>query len=119
LHDAAEKVVEDGEYKPKEPLVFRRVGDVNRAFNQAVKASGILHCTIRDLRVTALTDGQDAGLNQNVLRDFAGHASVLTTQGYQQPSIENKRRVAESLAARLAGVPVVVSALHSTGWPDS
>ncbi len=23
------------------------------------------------------------------------------------------------LAARLAGVPVVISALHSTGWPDS
>ena len=54
------------------------------------------------LRSTACTDAANSGFDVSQAGDFLGHADYkVTRRHYLVRQLENKRRVAESLAARL------------------
>jgi integrase len=53
--------------------------NVARGFNGIVKKAGIERCTMHDLRRTFVSQLAMAGVNQAVVQQLAGHASIATT----------------------------------------
>jgi len=60
------------------------VHNLNRKFRQIVKAAGIAYCTMHDLRRTFCSQMAAAGVNEAVIQEAAGHASMETTRKYYQ-----------------------------------
>jgi integrase len=65
-----------------------------RDFARMVKAAGIRHCTIHDLRRTFCTDLAAAGVNQTICAKRAGHANPATTAKYYQAMTDEMARAA-------------------------
>ena len=53
--------------------------NARRDFRTIVKKSGILHCTLHDLRRTCFSHLASAGINEAVVQKLAGHSSISTT----------------------------------------
>ncbi|MCP3885401.1 MAG: tyrosine-type recombinase/integrase, partial [Propionibacteriaceae bacterium] len=53
--------------------------NIERGFNAIVKRAGIKRCTMHDLRRTFVSQLAMAGVNQAVVQQLAGHASITTT----------------------------------------
>lgn len=103
LRDSAPVMVADGQKTPKDPLVFRAIKwNTNRSFDRIRQRAGVPHVTMKALRSTAGTDAANGGFDVSQAGDFLGHASYeVTRKHYVVRDLENKRAVAESLAARL------------------
>jgi len=56
--------------------------NVQRGFGAIVKRAGMPHCTLHDLRRTFVSHLAMAGVNEAVVKDLAGHASISTTLRY-------------------------------------
>lgn len=91
--------------QPKHPWVFASsIGtewdrhNVSHGFQAIVKAAGIDHCTLHDLRRTFCTDLLEAGINEETCRELAGHASASTTARYYQSVSDSAKRAAVAQA---------------------
>ncbi len=63
-------------------------------FGCIVKAAGIRHCTLHDLRRTFCTDLARGGVNQVICQALAGHVSGETTAKFYQAVDDEMRRAA-------------------------
>ena len=72
-----------------------------KQFQNIVKAAGIAHCTLHDLRRTFCTDLARLGVNQMVVQRLAGHASSATTAKYYQYADDGMKR--DAVAKLTAG----------------
>ena len=85
-------------------LEFGHTRSVQRCFRQIVARARIKYCTIHDLRRTFCTRLAELGVNEVVVQNLAGHASIQTTsQFYQKISQSVQRTAIERLAKDMAG----------------
>ena len=85
-----------------EVICLKGGGELERDFSEEVAVHTHLLRSKWDLRVVP-----------RLIRLMRNHADAVITVGAGDKMFWGR------LSARLAGVPVVCSALHSTGWPDS
>ncbi len=72
------------------------VNNVYRNFMKVVKAASIAHCTIQDLRRTFCSQMAAVGVNEAVIQEAVGHASMETTRKYYQHIPLNVLREAQA-----------------------
>lgn len=80
----------------------RRVNDVGRQFERAVKNAKIPDFHFRDLRHTAATRMADAGADPFTLAAILGHSDIRMTARYTHATDEAKRRAVDRLVAPTA-----------------
>lgn len=72
---------------------------LRRLFRKRAKQAGLPEFAPHDLRRTFVSELLDAGVDLNVARALAGHASVTTTAGYDRRPEAAKRKGAQAQAA--------------------
>lgn len=72
-------------------------------YRRIVKAAGIAHCTIHDLRRTFCSDLAADGVNQRVCQELAGRTCPSTTAKYYQNIADPTKRDSVSRLARFVG----------------
>lgn len=99
---------------PRQGPVFRYRGEpirnnFNRSFRRACRDAGLERIVVNeygrrenwprfhDLRHTFATDLSNGGVGIRDVQELLGHASVTTTQRYEHPTTESKRRAVDSL----------------------
>lgn len=75
----------------------RRVNDVGRQFERAVKKAKIVDFHFHDLRHTAATRMADAGADPFTLAAILGHSDIRMTARYTHATDEAKRRAVDRL----------------------
>src|SRR2546430_6091175 len=75
----------------------RRVNDVGRQFERAVKNAKIADFHFHDLRHTAATRMADAGADPFTLAAILGHSDIRMTARYTHATDEAKRRAVDRL----------------------
>jgi integrase len=80
----------------------RRVNDVGRQFERAVKNAKITDFHFHDLRHTAATRMADAGADPFTLAAILGHSDIRMTARYTHATDEAKRRAVDRLVAPTA-----------------
>ena len=92
-----------------------RFGDnVRREFRTIVHKSGIRHCTIHDLRRTFVSHLAMAGVNQAVVQQLAGHASMQTTLRHYTAILPEVAREAPSRLPWAKGFRIVPNSYRET-----
>lgn len=80
----------------RQGIVFRYNGGaikrVDRAFNAAIRRSGIPPLRFHDLRHTYITRKVLEGVPLSMVQRLAGHATILTTQRYEHITLDDLRR---------------------------
>jgi integrase len=75
----------------------RRVNDVGRQFERAVKNAKIADFHFHDLRHTAATRMADAGADPSTLAAILGHSDIRMTARYTHATDQAKRRAVDNL----------------------
>jgi integrase len=85
------------EYVFPGPKTERRVNDVGRQFERAVKNAKLVDFHFHDLRHTAATRMADAGADPFTLAAILGHSDIRMTARYTHATDEAKRRAVDNL----------------------
>ncbi len=103
LRAGAPMMVADGRDIPENSTPFAALAwNTNRSFERIREAAKVPHATMKAMRSTAASDTANSGFDVSQAGDFLGHADYkVTRRHYVLRDLENKRRVAESLASRL------------------
>lgn len=101
-------VLEAIERHPDCPYVFnykgRRIEDVKKGFNKAVKRAGIEDFHFHDLRHTFASHLVMGGVSLVAVKELLGHKTIEMTLRYSHLSVENKRIALEILSSRMPKV---------------
>ena len=89
LYADVPKMVEGGQHLPKSPHCFTWENGqaytadwITRRFAALVKAAGVQHCSIHDLRRSFSTLAQRAGVNKYVVKDLGGWSEVSVVENH-------------------------------------
>lgn len=85
------------EYVFPSPKTERRLNDVGRQFERAVKNAKLVDFHFHDLRHTAATRMADAGADPFTLAAILGHSDIRMTARYTHATDEAKRRAVDKL----------------------
>jgi excisionase family DNA binding protein len=87
------------------PRTSKPISDVKTAFSAALRRAGIKGLRFHDLRHTFASRLIERGIDLITVKELLGHHSVVITQRYTHPSIEQKKRAVESLVSRPGILP--------------
>ncbi len=97
MHPALEEVLLRLKAKRQSEYVFEGRKTIKRAWENALRKSGISHCRFHDLRHTFATRLIMKGVDLVTLQELMGHKDINMTKRYSHPTPEHKKQAVERL----------------------
>jgi integrase len=97
LHPVLKNVLLSLKGNSRSEYVFEGRKTIKRAWENALRKSGIAHCRFHDLRHTFATRLVMNGVDLVTLQELMGHKDINMTKRYSHPTPEHKKQAVERL----------------------